>query len=325
MKVGVIGVGVQGERHVRVYSELKNVDSVTVYDANPDAIQKVLRRYDGVRVASDISKLLDRVDAVSICTPTKTHFDVVMDAIDSHTPFLVEKPFTDRYADAVRILDHYNKINRNLTCGVGHIERFNPVTRAIESLMRDPLYIEIKRHNPSSARTIGVSNVIDDLMIHDIDVLFNVFFSGYDFFKGEDDFFMHPVGNGDVCGCLFDLGKKGGGYVPVYISASRKSAKKTRTLYIETGDLTIDGNYNTQDIYVHRQPSRYELLDGVSYKQENVVDKIELGKQEPLRLELVTFLESVLTGEEFPVTLKQAAMNVYICERIKCGLGVDAS
>jgi predicted dehydrogenase len=313
MNVGVIGVGTQGERHVRVYSELKNVDSITIWDTDPVKMVEIAKKYDGVRISTSGDNLIRSVDALSICTPTKFHYAPVVSALGYDTPFLVEKPFNDTRAEAEMILDEYTRRHSMLTCGVGHIERFNPIVREINMLIRSPnipKYIEIKRHNPSSARMSGVSNVIDDLMIHDIDILLNVFFRGC-------EYNIHAVGNEDVCACLFEIFAQDGTVVPAYLSASRKSAKKVRSIYIENEHWTVEGNYILQDVYVYRSPSKYEIIADRTYKQENVVDKIELGKVEPLREELKKFLECVSTGDPFPITLEDATHNVNVCELIK--------
>lgn len=313
MNVGVIGVGVQGERHVRVYSELKNVDSITIWDTDQDKMSEIIKKYDGIRIGTSGDNLIRNVDAVSICTPTKFHYMSVVSALGYDTPFLVEKPFSDTGKESEMVLDEYNNRHSNLTCGVGHIERFNPIVREINALARSPnipKYIEIKRHNPSSSRMTGVSNVIDDLMIHDIDILLNVFFR-------DCEYNINAVGNEDVCSCLFEIFTEDDTIVPAYLSASRKSAKKVRSIYVENEQWTVEGNYIPQDVYVYRRPSKYEIVADRTYKQENVVDKIELGKVEPLREELKKFLECVVTGDPFPITLEDATRNVNVCEMIK--------
>ena len=65
--------------------------------------------------------------------------------------------------------------------GVGHIERFNPIVEEIKKIAERPDYVSIKRHNPTSSRITDAS-VVEDLMIHDIDIVFNVLF------KGENDY-----------------------------------------------------------------------------------------------------------------------------------------
>jgi hypothetical protein len=72
----------------------------------------------------------------------------------------------------------------------------------------------------------------------------------------------------------------------------------------------------TQEVYVHTTPGQYSAI-GNKYRQENIVEKLSLNKIEPLRVELETFLDCCLTGDDFPVTLEQAADNIRICDRIE--------
>jgi predicted dehydrogenase len=313
MNVGVIGVGVQGERHARVYSDMKRVDGVYIFDTSSSRALDVSRKHDIV-VSRNIDNLMSDVDAISICTPTSTHAKLVETAISIGMPFIVEKPFAEDFEDARKLIELKDGACKYLTCGVGHIERFNPIVGEIAGLMHSPKYVEIKRHNPSSARLLGQTNVVDDLMIHDIDVLFNVFFK-------DVPYTIHAVGTPNMCSVLFRF-VIDNEIIPVYISASRMSAKKTRTIYIENDQWTIDGNYIQQEVYVHRTPKKYEILENKTYQQENVVDKVELGKIEPLRVELETFIDCVLTGSEFPVTLEEATENVEVCGVIKKLIGV---
>lgn len=313
MNVGVIGVGVQGSRYARVYSELKMVDNVYVFDSYKDRMIEVSNRY-GCVPSKDIDTMINDVDAVSICTPTSTHANFVEMMISDGVPFIVEKPFTDDFSLARKLIDLKNTTSGELICGVGHIERFNPIVGEIKDLIHHPKYVEIKRHNPSSVRGVGVTNVVDDLMIHDIDVIFNVFFKSI-------PYTIQAVGNRDVCSVIFKFFINDE-IVPVYLSASRMASRKTRSIYIENSQWTIDGNYMTQEVYIHRYPRKYVAIENKTYHQESVVDKVELGKIEPLRVELKTFLECVLTGSNFPITLEESAENVEICETIKKIIGV---
>ena len=77
MDVGVIGVGTMGKNHVRVYSELKRVDGLYVFDMNDTSASRVASSYEA-KVCSTIDELLERVDAVSICVPTQFHHQVAM-------------------------------------------------------------------------------------------------------------------------------------------------------------------------------------------------------------------------------------------------------
>ena len=298
MKVGVIGTGTMGKNHVRIYSELKGVEEAYAFDVDTEKIKR-LEEY-GVIVCDSMEELLERVDAVSICVPTKYHLEVAKRAIVKDVHCLIEKPITltvEEGEELVKLVD-----NKGLIAGVGHIERFNPIVSEIEKIIKNPLYVEIRRHNPASAR-ITDSTIVEDLMIHDIDIVFNVLFSG--------EYEIYSAGNNDLCTALIKFDSS-----VVSLSASRKASKKIRTVYIEEEEFTIEGDFMNQEIYVYRKPGKYGI-ENERYTQENIIEKVLVNKVEPLKEELKTFIACVKKGEEFTVTPTQALNNLRICEEIR--------
>ncbi len=301
MKVGVIGTGTMGKNHVRVYSELKGVEEIYVFDANKSSASSI-KDLDVV-VSDSMQELLDNVDAASICVPTKYHIDTAKKAIEENVNCLIEKPIALSVEEGEELVSLLK--NKDLVVGVGHIERFNPIVKEIEKIVENPFYIEMRRHNPASSR-ITDSSVIEDLMIHDIDIVFNVLFA-------VKDYKIYSAGNSDVCKALvaFD------GSV-VSLSASRKASKKIRTIYIEDDELTIEGDFMAQEVYTYRKPGKYGI-ENDRYTQENIIEKVLVNKIEPLKVELRTFVECVKNNTEFPITPEQAFNNLRICEEIKKG------
>ncbi|MCK4269369.1 MAG: Gfo/Idh/MocA family oxidoreductase [Methanogenium sp.] len=299
MDVGVIGVGIMGQNHARVYSELKAVDSVWVYDLNEAAAKNIADK-NSAECAGSMDELLKSVDAVSLCVPTPYHCSTAKEVIRAGVNVLIEKPICLTSAEAEELIQ---MIPEDLTVGVGHIERFNPIISEIKEIIKDPLYVEIKRHNPASARVTG-SSVVEDLMIHDIDIVF------HSLFENGCEYKMESLCTFDVCGALFQFEK-----TPVYLSASRKSSKKIRMIHIEEEEFTIQGDFMSQEVYVYRKPEHYHVEEQ-RYVQENIIEKVMVGKVEPLKTELNTFIDCVKTGEPFPVTPEQAMKNVKICESI---------
>ena len=170
MDIGVIGVGTMGRNHVRVYSELKEVGKVYIYDVNGDMAKRMSEQYgEGVIVGDSMDSLLEKVDAVSICAPTKHHFEIAKKAVEKGISCLIEKPISLTSKEGEKLLEDI-KVKDDLVVGVGHIERFNPIVGEIKKLIRSPRYIEIRRHNPASSR-ITDADVVSDLMIHDTDCL----------------------------------------------------------------------------------------------------------------------------------------------------------
>ncbi|SAI87948.1 Inositol 2-dehydrogenase/D-chiro-inositol 3-dehydrogenase [Methanoculleus bourgensis] len=298
LDVGVIGVGMMGRNHARVYSELKAVDSLYLYDLNGEAARDLAGTF-GATVSPTVEDLLKSVDAVSVCVPTPYHFSVATRVLDAGVPLLIEKPICATAEETRRLI---GKIPDGLVVGVGHIERFNPIVPEIKKIVRDPLYIEMKRHNPASSRVSG-SSVVEDLMIHDVDIMRNVLLP-------DGNYHLAGSGNQDVCSALFSFGE-----TPVYLSASRKSSKKIRMIYIEEEEFTVEGDFMAQEIYIHRKPGRYAVEDE-RYVQENIIEKVLVNKQEPLKLELSTFLDCVAQGRAFPVSPAQALVNMEICEEV---------
>jgi len=297
MDVGVIGVGDMGQNHARVYSEMRGVGDLVIFDLDTEAAKRVAKKNDAL-VAESMDELLSQVEAVNCCVPTPFHYKVAEEIIGKGVNLLIEKPICLNSTDGARLAE---MVPDGLTVGVGHIERFNPIVSEITKIVKDPLYVEFKRHNPASGRVSG-SSVVEDLMIHDIDIVTNSLFS--------DGYSLTSIGNQEVCSALFDFSG-----TPVYLSASRKSSKKIRSVHIEEEDFTVVGDFMSQELYIYRKPGQYKVEDE-RYVQENIIEKVMVGKLEPLKTELATFLKCAGTGKEFPITPKQAVNNLKICEEI---------
>ena len=302
MDAGVIGTGTMGRNHVRVYTELKEVGTTYVYDLNTKAAEEVAAA-TGAEVCRSMEELLAKAECVSVCVPTQYHFGTAERVIAAGVHALIEKPICLTSRECEQLI---GQIPDGLTVGVGHIERFNPVVTEVARVVRDPLYVAFHRHNPASARVSG-SSVVEDLMIHDIDIAFNVLFP-------EREYTLTASGTGDVAAALAAFGR-----TPVYLSASRKSSKKIRSIYIEEGERTIEGDFMTQEVYVYRKPETYGQENGL-YRQENIIEKLLVNKVEPLKIELSTFVRAARDGKPFPVTPKQGLSNVRVCEAISRSL-----
>ena len=301
MKVGVIGTGTMGKNHVRIYSELKEVEEVYAFDVDRGKAKR-LKEY-GVIICDSMDELLNRVDATSVCVPTKYHLEVAKRAIEKDIHCLIEKPIALTTKEGEELVNLSE--DKGLIVGVGHIERFNPIVEEIERIIENPLYVEIKRHNPASAR-ITDSTIVEDLMIHDIDIVFNVLYKPI-----SGDYELYSAGNNDLCKALIEFGAS-----IVSLSASRKASKKIRTVYIEEEEFTIEGDFMNQEIYVYKKPGKYGI-ENERYTQENIIEKVLVNKVEPLKEELKTFVRCVRKGEEFSITPVQALRNLRICEEIR--------
>lgn len=303
MNTGVIGVGMMGRNHLRVYSELKGVGDVYVYDINDDAAEGIRRTYGECVIVSDsMESLLEHVDAVSICAPTKYHFEMATAAIEHGISCLIEKPISLTVEEGKKLLD---AITDDLVVGVGHIERFNPIVGEIKKLIWSPRYVNIMRHNPMSSR-ITDADVVSDLMIHDIDIVWNYFMTNM-------SYEMHSFCDADLCKAIARFGT-----CAISLSASRIGCKKIRSIYVEDEEYSIEGDFMNQDLYIYRKPQKYNETNS-RYVQENIIEKVLVNKVEPLKEELKIFVDCVKEGKQFPVTPEQAVLNLQIVEEIKRG------
>jgi predicted dehydrogenase len=302
MDVGVIGVGAMGRNHVRVYSELKGADEVFVYDSNRDAAMGVALAHEATPCTT-LDELLERVDAVSVCVPTPFHRAVGEQVLAAGVAMLMEKPLCATSAEAGELA---GMVGDGQVAGVGHIERFNPIVGEIRRIIRDPVFVEMNRHNPASSRVSG-SSVIEDLMIHDLDILLHVLLG--------DGYELAAAGNPDAASALFRYDG-----TAAFVSASRKASKKIRRIYIEEDEFTLEGDFMNQEVFTYYKPDRYGS-ENERYVQENIIEKVMVNKLEPLRVELATFLDCARKGTPFPVTMEQAVANLVLCEKVRAAIG----
>lgn len=173
-RIVVIGVGHLGAIHVKLWTQNAQAVLVGVLDENAERAQAVLSEVGNLdsRVFTSLAEALENADAVSIVTPTSTHFDIATLALSAGKHCFIEKPITTTSLQALEL----NTLAEQNGCviHVGHVERFNPALRAFQSSTQHydfaPLFIEAHRLAQFKPRATDVS-VILDLMIHDIDIV----------------------------------------------------------------------------------------------------------------------------------------------------------
>jgi predicted dehydrogenase len=167
LRVAVIGVGYLGRFHAQKYAAIAGCELVAVVDERTDVGQAIAAEL-GTRATADYRELLGKVDAVSIVTPTASHFGIARAFLESGAHVLVEKPITESVEQARSLVAAARKAGRVLQ--VGHLERFNPAIVAAEPHMGTPRFIDCQRLAPFRERGTDV-NVVLDLMIHDLDIV----------------------------------------------------------------------------------------------------------------------------------------------------------
>jgi predicted dehydrogenase len=167
IRAAVIGVGYLGRFHAQKYAQASDCELIAVVDSRAQAREQVAGEVKA-RALSDYRELLGKVDAVSIVTPTPTHFAIARDFFAAGAHVLVEKPITETPAEARELIALAASAKRILQ--VGHLERFNAAILAAEPHLKSPRFVECHRMAPYRERGTDV-NVVLDLMIHDIDIV----------------------------------------------------------------------------------------------------------------------------------------------------------
>lgn len=286
--MGVIGVGSMGKNHVRSYAALKHLcDLIGVFDLDNKRNRVIAESY-GVKPFDSAESLMEEVDAINIATPTTTHYDLAMKAIDKGLHILIEKPITNSVEEAQAILQAAKK--KDLIVQVGHIERFNPAIQALPDILKDEeiVALHVERMGPYDPR-IDDTDVIQDLMIHDIDVvsslvpgdITNVSATAR---KVESERHM------DYAIANFRLAN---GAIAT-LTASRATKKKVRAMSITTTHSYIELDYLQRKIVV---TGRKEMMaDSSEYKRNNEHEENYSNDEEPLKSQLAHFINCINNG-----------------------------
>lgn len=167
LPIGVVGVGALGRHHARHLSQLPGVHLVGVCDTDAARAREVAGEL-GARAFTELDRLLDEVEAVTVAVPTPAHAEVGLRTLSRGIPLLMEKPLAATMDEADALVAAAAR--RGLLLQVGHIERYNRALRAAEAYLDGPRYIESMRLAPFQPRGTDVAVVLD-LMIHDLDLV----------------------------------------------------------------------------------------------------------------------------------------------------------
>ncbi|WP_196894887.1 Gfo/Idh/MocA family protein [Aureivirga marina] len=170
LKAGVLGAGHLGKIHLKLLKQSSKYELVGFYDPSAENAKKVSEEF-GYKAFATIDELIDAVDVVDIVTPTLSHFDCAVKAIEKGKHIFIEKPITNTIQEAEELLELSKKYG--VKGQVGHVERFNPSFTAVKDVMDSPMFIETHRLAEFNPRGTDVPVVLD-LMIHDIDVVLSV-------------------------------------------------------------------------------------------------------------------------------------------------------
>lgn len=289
ISVAVVGVGVFGRNHARVYHELEQqgepVRLVGVVDPDLDRADAVAREF-GCRAFGSVAQMLtthSEVRAASVAAPTVHHLEVARALMEAGVDVLIEKPVAASLAEAnelVQLAATHKRIAQ-----AGHLERFNPAVRATIPLLTQPMFFEVHRLSVFTPRSLDV-DVVLDLMIHDLDIVFSFADSpvkevravGLPILSGKVD--IANVRLEFESGCVANF------------TASRVSTERVRKLRFFQPQQYVSVDYGRQEVLVFTVGA-----DGApgapTVNPQIKVAKPPVTSEEPLHAELKSFLQAV--------------------------------
>jgi predicted dehydrogenase len=305
----VCGAGAFGRNHLRVWRALESEGAPVRVAAviEPDASRaKAAHDAWGVRVWATLDECLAAnsrgeitLHAASVCTPTSTHFSVVQTLLSAGIDVLVEKPIATTVAEADRLTETAAAQQRILQ--TGHLERFNPAVTAAESILNHPMFFEAHRLSIFSPRSLDV-DVVLDLMVHDLDIVLSLVRSPVRSLQAVGlPILSRKVDIANVriefeSGCVANF------------TASRVSTELVRKLRFFQPHQYVSIDYARQDLLVidvsrAAQAGPEAMAAAASAAAGNPlggfpglrIEKPPVEPGEPLRLEIVSFLDCVRT------------------------------
>src|SRR5687767_11638076 len=272
-----------------------------VFDRTPETTQSYATKYN-TRAFRSIEDAAESSDALNIVTPTTTHFEIARQLLERGKHVLIEKPMTDNVAQGAELvqLAHRNRC----WIQVGHVERFNPVFKYLESVATEPRFIESHRLSPYPARSTDVGVVLD-LMIHDLDIVLA--------------FVKSPVVSVDAVGIpvlsksedIANARLKFANGCIANLTVSRVSVERLRKIRVFSGGpMTsyISLDYRAQEGFIYRLAREGEaessLLQKLLHAKDSTIvsqfagrrivrEPVPIAKEEPLKLELKHFVDCV--------------------------------
>ncbi len=314
VRLALVGAGHMGTYHAQAIAERDDADLVAVCDIDGERAAAVAETH-GARAVGDVTELAGAVDAAVVAASTSSHRDVALALLESGIAVLIEKPLADTAEEARRIADAAR--STGVVAQVGHILRFDPVTRAIAGRRIKPAYVEVSWVSRFSFRSMDVG-VVMDVMIHGLDVVL--------FLAGEMPERVDAVG-GVVVGPHEDFVnvrlRFPGGCVAT-LSASRMSRTRRRLVRVFAEGAYVKMDYVARTVeWLTPKPGLSDLVRSGAPPAEVGMDDLVAVERVPvetepdaLRAQLASFLAAVRGEGDVAVTAEDGVRAVEVAERV---------
>jgi predicted dehydrogenase len=300
LRVGVIGAGVMGTNHGRVLAGLPGITLVGIVDPLAEHRDRAVELIGCQTFATLDELVLAGIDAVTIAAPTHLHHEIALNCINRGIHVLVEKPIASTVQEGRDIVDAARRAG--VTLMVGHVERFNPAVAAIKQAIKDEdiLSIAITRVGPFPPRMSNVGVVID-LAVHDIDLI--RWFTESEIIDVQPQLSSAVAEREDIA--LLQFRTASG--VLAHINTNWLTPFKARNVTVATR-----GKYVMGDLLTRQVTECFGFKADGSYSMRH----LPVGHDEPLRAELIAFIDAVRSGGVAAVTGEEGVASLEIA--IQC-------
>ena len=290
-----------GRVHLRIYSEMRDVDVVGVVDVDEEILGQMGQQF-GVDTFTQLEDLLDKQpDAVSVCVPTYMHHAVGMQVLERGIALLVEKPLARTAAEGRELVQTAQAGGVPLM--VGHVERFNPAVMRVKEILAEdkPISIQIERVGPYPPRIQDVG-VVRDLASHDIDLVRHITGSEY-----KNVFAVTSSNLGEHEDTAIISAETDNG-VLAQMTCNWITPYKSRKIHVATKTRYLAADLITQQV---KEYSKFE-----TYQASYQVREWPMMFKEPVKEELIAYLDAVREGKPTPITGQDGLAVLEIIERI---------
>lgn len=318
LNIGLAGCGHLGNIHAKLLKEICSISSHTefigIFDIDTEKSKNFTAQYN-VKSFDSLEELLKNINTLIIAATTSAHFYIAEKALEKNIHIFIEKPVTVNGKEAKKLIELAK--NKKVKIQVGHVERFNPALISLSKYKLKPLFIESHRLAQFNPRGTDVS-VIQDLMIHDLDIVFNLVKS--------------PITNIDANGVAvisdnIDIANARltfeSGCV-ANLTASRISLKKMRKMRIfqQNAYISVDFGDNKSEVFrlVDSEDNTYKgvMTYPLTESKKLVYEQPEPESNDinPIKVELKSFFDSIINDKTVKVTLEDASFAVEASDKI---------
>jgi len=319
LKIGILGAGHLGKIHLRIVASSPTYELVGFYDPDTEAVAKLVEE-QGYTAYESAEALIEAVDVVSIITPTLSHFEMAKKAIRAKKHVFIEKPIakTDQEAASLtQLADEYGVLGQ-----VGHVERFNPAFKAVQSSLQNPMFIETHRLAEFNPRGTDVSVVLD-LMIHDIDIVLSVVHSPIKHIDASGVAVISDTPDISNALIVYEYG------CVENFTASKITHKKMRKTRFFQKNAYIAIDYLTQKVEVVKMKDAPEQADDLSIlltnaegkKKQIYFENPSILKGNAIQDELEHFASCIHEKKKPTVSLQDGAAALVVAHKIIACIG----